>query len=160
LSAYQQSIFGDEDASESSIDDIAPDAPLAARMRPRSFDEMVGQQHVLGPDTMLRKAMARGERLNLIVYGPPGTGKTTLAEIVTRETRSHIIRLNAVASNVAELREVLKEARNRHLRGKRSLLFIDEIHRFNKSQQDLLLPDVERGTVTLIGATTHNPENS
>jgi len=157
LSAYQQSIFGDEDASESSIDDIAPDAPLAARMRPRSFDEMVGQQHVLGPDTMLRKAMARGERLNLIVYGPPGTGKTTLAEIVTRETRSHIIRLNAVASNVAELREVLKEARNRHLRGKRSLLFIDEIHRFNKSQQDLLLPDVERGTVTLIGATTHNP---
>lgn len=157
MSAYQQSIFGEDDAGEESIDAVAADAPLAARMRPRTFDEMVGQQHVLGPDTMLRKALSRGERLNLIVYGPPGTGKTTLAEIVTRDTHSHIIRLNAVASNVAELREVLKEARNRHLRGKRSLLFIDEIHRFNKSQQDLLLPDVERGTVTLIGATTHNP---
>jgi putative ATPase len=130
--------------------------PLAARMRPESLDEIVGQPHLIHPDSLVRRMLQRGRVPNLIIYGPPGTGKTTLARVIANQTGSACYRINAVTSNVAEMREVLQRARMRRSSGQ-ALLFIDEIHRFNKSQQDLLLPDVEEGVVTLIGATTHNP---
>ena len=147
----QQDIFGTEV--------IADDAtrPLAARMRPLTLDEIVGQPHLMDERSMLRRMLDKGRIPNLIIYGPPGTGKTTLANVVTRMTGFKCFKLNAVSSNVAELRDVLQRARVRRQNGQNSLLFIDEIHRFNKSQQDLLLPDVEEGNVILIGATTHNP---
>ncbi|MEQ9824592.1 MAG: replication-associated recombination protein A [Puniceicoccaceae bacterium] len=151
MSAEQQSMF---DAPPPESD---PQRPLAARMRPSTLEEIVGQPHLVAPDSMLRKMLAKGRSPNLIIYGPPGTGKTTLATVISNVTGSKCFRLNAVASNVAELREVLQRCRVRKQNGQSSLLFIDEIHRFNKSQQDLLLPDVEEGNVTLIGATTHNP---
>lgn len=129
--------------------------PLAARMRPRSISEIVGQDHLTRPGSLLPRLIATDRFGSLIFYGPPGCGKTSFAEAIARETRSRFIRINAVMSNVAELREILATAR-RHPEA-RTLLFIDELHRFNKSQQDLLLPDVENGSVRLIGATTHNP---
>jgi putative ATPase len=129
--------------------------PLAARMRPRSLAEMVGQEHILRPDGLLLRLVASNRFGSLIFYGPPGSGKTSLAEAIACETKSRFVRVNAVMSNVAELREILAVARRRPEAG--TILFIDELHRFNKSQQDLLLPDVEEGSVRLIGATTHNP---
>jgi putative ATPase len=133
-------------------------APLAARMRPRSLDEYVGQTHVLGPGQLLRRAIEADRIQSLIFYGPPGTGKTSLAQLVARHTRNKFERLSGVESNVADMRRVLAGAVNRLANtGQPTILFIDEIHRFNKSQQDVLLPDVEAGTVRLIGATTHNP---
>jgi putative ATPase len=129
--------------------------PLAARMRPRSLAEMVGQEHILRPDGLLLRLVASNRFGSLIFYGPPGSGKTSLAEAIACETKSRFVRVNAVMSNVAELRDVLAAARRRPEAG--TILFIDELHRFNKSQQDLLLPDVEEGSVRLIGATTHNP---
>jgi putative ATPase len=133
-------------------------APLAARMRPRQLDEVVGQSHLLGPGQLLRRAIEADRIQSLIFYGPPGTGKTTLAQIIAAQTRNRFERLSGVESNVADMRRVLSAAANRLANtGQPTLLFVDEIHRFNKSQQDVLLPDVEAGTVRLIGATTHNP---
>jgi putative ATPase len=129
--------------------------PLAARMRPRRLAEVVGQDQLLRADGLLPRLVAQNRFGSLIFYGPPGTGKTSIAEAIAQETKSRFVRVNAVMSNVAELREVLAAARRRPEAG--TILFIDELHRFNKAQQDLLLPDVEEGNVRLIGATTHNP---
>ena len=132
--------------------------PLAARMRPRTLAEYVGQGHILAPGELLRRAIEADRIQSLIFFGPPGTGKTSLAQIIANQTRSRFERLSGVESNVADMRRVLATAANRLANsGATTLLFIDEIHRFNKSQQDTLLPDVENGTVRLIGATTHNP---
>ena len=133
-------------------------APLAARMRPCSLDEYSGQQHILKPGMLLRRAIESDRIQSLIFYGPPGTGKTSLAQIIANYTECKFVRLSGVESNVAEMRTVLSGAANRlENTGRPTLLFIDEIHRFNKSQQDVLLPDVEGGTIRLVGATTHNP---
>lgn len=132
--------------------------PLAARMRPRNLSEFVGQTHILAPGQLLRRAIEADRIQSLIFYGPPGTGKTSLAQIIASQTRSKFERLSGVESNVADMRRVLSAAGNRlENKGQSTILFIDEIHRFNKSQQDVLLPDVEAGVVRLIGATTHNP---
>jgi len=132
--------------------------PLASRMRPRSLDEFVGQQHFLGEGKLLRRLIQANRLTALLFYGPPGTGKTTLAHLLASETRCRFRQLNAVTSGVKDLRALLDNARDVLLaEGIRTLLFIDEIHRFNKSQQDALLPDVEEGTVILVGATTSNP---
>jgi putative ATPase len=132
--------------------------PLAARMRPVTLDEFVGQRHFLGEGKLLRRLLAADRLGSVIFYGPPGTGKTTLARLLALESRSHFQQISAVASGVKELREILAAAADRlSAEGKRTLLFVDEIHRFNKAQQDVLLPDVEEGTVILAGATTENP---
>jgi putative ATPase len=132
--------------------------PLAARMRPESLDEFVGQQHFLGEGKLLRRLLAADRLGSVIFYGPPGTGKTTLAHLLAQASGSRFEQLSAVTSGVKDLREVLEAARDRlSADGRKTLLFIDEIHRFNKSQQDVLLPDVEEGVVTLVGATTQNP---
>ena len=133
-------------------------APLAARMRPQSLAEYAGQQHILGPGQLLRRAIEADRIESLLFYGPPGTGKTSLAQIIARQTRCKFERLSGVESNVADMRRVLAGAHHRlENTGARTILFIDEIHRFNKPQQDVLLPDVESGVIRLIGATTHNP---
>lgn len=132
-----------------------PKRPLAVRMRPRSLDGIVGQDHVVGTDCLLPRLIEADNFGSLLFYGPPGCGKTSLAEVIAVQTESKFVRVNAVLSNVAELRDILKLAR--YEKSRQTILFIDEIHRFNKSQQDLLLPDVEAGTIRLIGATTHNP---
>ena len=129
--------------------------PLAARMRPRVLEEIAGQEHLTKKDGLLVRLIKSNRFGSLIFYGPPGCGKTSFAEVIAAETKSRFVRINAVMSNVAELRQILTTAR--HRKDGPTLLFIDEIHRFNKSQQDLLLPDVEAGYVRLIGATTHNP---
>jgi len=133
-------------------------APLADRMRPRTLDEFVGQDHILGEGKLLRRAIEADRVRSLIFYGPPGTGKTTLARIIANTTEAHFTSLNAVLSGVKDIREAVQKAKNR-LRGQqqRTILFIDEVHRFNTAQQDALLPHVENGTVVLIGATTENP---
>ncbi|MCW1883449.1 replication-associated recombination protein A [Luteolibacter flavescens] len=132
--------------------------PLASRMRPRTLDEIAGQKHILGEGKLLRRAIEADRFASLIFYGPPGTGKTTLASVIARSTGSRFEALNGVESNVAEIRAKIDQARTwRDLRGETTILFIDEIHRFNKAQQDVLLPHIERGTVRFIGATTHNP---
>ena len=132
--------------------------PLAARMRPRHLDEFAGQSHILGQGQLLRRAIEADRIQSLIFYGPPGTGKTSLAQIIARQTKSKFERLSGVESNVADMRRVLAAAANRlENTGASTILFIDEIHRFNKAQQDVLLPDVESGVIKLIGATTHNP---
>ncbi|HZZ65299.1 MAG TPA: replication-associated recombination protein A [Candidatus Baltobacteraceae bacterium] len=132
--------------------------PLAARMRPRTLDEFVGQEHIVGPGHALRRAIENDSVPSMILWGPPGSGKTTLAEIIARMTGAHFTALSAVSAGVADLRRVIAEATHRKSLGlPRSVLFIDEIHRFNKAQQDAVLPFVENGTVTLIGATTENP---
>lgn len=137
---------------------VASDAPLAARMRPRTLDEVAGQKHILAEGNLLRRAIEADRFSSLIFYGPPGTGKTTLATVIARSTDSRFEMLNGVESNVAEIREKISQAQKwRQLRDQTTILFIDEIHRFNKAQQDVLLPHVERGTVRFIGATTHNP---
>jgi len=134
------------------------DEPLAARMRPRSLDEIAGQRHLLAEGKLLRRAIEADRFTSLIFYGPPGTGKTSLAAVVAHSTGSRFEALNGVESNVAQIRDKVEQARQwRRLRDQSTILFIDEIHRFNKAQQDVLLPHVERGTVRFIGATTHNP---
>jgi putative ATPase len=132
--------------------------PLAARMRPRTLDEFVGQRHFLGEGKLLRRLLAADRLGSVIFYGPPGTGKTTLARLLAGATKSRFCQVSAVTSGVKELREILTEARDRlSAAGQRTLLFVDEIHRFNKAQQDVLLPDVEDGVAILVGATTENP---
>ena len=133
-------------------------APLAARMRPRNLAEYAGQSHIIAPGMLLRRAIEADRIQSLLFYGPPGTGKTSLAQVIAAQTRARFDRLNGVESTVADMRRVLASANNRLLNtGQPTILFIDEIHRFNKAQQDVLLPDVESGVVKLIGATTHNP---
>jgi len=136
----------------------AREAPLAARMRPRTLDEFVGQEHVLGPGRLLRRAIQADQLSSLILYGPSGTGKTTLAMVIANTTRSRFVTLNAVLAGVKDVREVTAEAQElRALYGQRTILFVDEVHRWNKAQQDALLPWVENGTIIMIGATTENP---
>jgi len=136
----------------------APQMPLAARMRPRTLDEYFGQQHILGPGKLLRRAVEADRFTALIFYGPPGVGKTSLAELISQKTDSRFINLSGVESNVAEIRHAAETALQ-FLRTRKQMttLFVDEIHRFNKAQQDVLLPHIERGTMRFIGATTHNP---
>jgi len=132
--------------------------PLAARMRPVSIDEIFGQDHILGAGKLLRRAIGADRLSSIILYGPPGCGKTSLAEVIAKTTKRRFVRTSGVLSNVAELRALIKDARFRMKQdGTETILFVDEIHRFNKSQQDVLLPHVEDGGITLIGATTHNP---
>jgi len=133
-------------------------SPLSARMRPRSLEEYVGQRHILGDDKLLSRAIKADKISSLILYGPPGVGKTTLAHLISQRTRSRFERLNAVSSNVEDLRKVIASAQNRRSGLKeKTILFIDEIHRFNKAQQDVLMPDVEEGNIILVGATVFNP---
>jgi putative ATPase len=133
-------------------------APLATRMRPRSLEEFVGQEHILGPGKLLRRAIEADRLPSVIFYGPPGTGKTTLARVIAEMTHAKFVRISGVESNVAEMRRVLASATNRlRTSGQKTILFVDEIHHFNKAQQDILLPDVEAGNLRLIGATTYNP---
>src|SRR3954462_2618379 len=133
-------------------------APLAVRMRPRTLDEFAGQSHILGPGKLLRRMIEADRLTSVIFYGPPGTGKTTLAHLIAARTNCHFVEMNAAAVGVKEVREVLGEAKIRlGDTGQRTVLFLDEIHRFNKAQQDILLGDVELGLIILVGATTENP---
>src|SRR5512145_411362 len=133
-------------------------APLAVRMRPRTIEEFIGQEHIIGPGRLLRRAIEADQLTSIILWGPPGTGKTTLANIIAHHTKRHFAKLNAVTSGVKELRELIAAAQERAgMYSQRTVLFIDEIHRWNKAQQDGLLPFVEDGTVVLIGSTTENP---
>src|SRR5438067_4875085 len=132
--------------------------PLAARMRPRTLDEFIGQEHFLGPGKLLRRLLAADRLSSVIFHGPPGCGKTSLAHVIAHQTRCLFRPLNAVAAGIKDVRELLQEARAElEDTGRRTILFVDELHRFNRSQQDVLLPDVEEGRVILIGATTQNP---
>jgi putative ATPase len=144
--------------SDAAAEQLSTVAPLALRLRPRTLDEFVGQEQVLGEGSALRLAIAEDRVGSMILYGPPGSGKTTLARIVAQTTGAHFEELSAVSATVKDVREVLAAARERlGANGRRTILFLDEIHRFNKAQQDALLPAVEEGLVTLIGATTENP---
>lgn len=149
---------GSKITSESAAVGRQYDVPLATRMRPRSLDEIVGQEHILGPGKTLRKAIEADRVPSLILWGPPGSGKTTLARVIANSTHAHFAPVSAVSAGVADLRKIVKEGSERYKENEqRTILFIDEIHRFSKSQQDAILPYVEDGTVTLIGATTENP---
>jgi putative ATPase len=148
-------LFGDDEDVEVERSDSAP---LATRIRPRSLDELVGQEHILAPGKLLRRAIEADRLPSVIFSGPPGSGKTTLARIIAEMTHAKFIRISGVESNVAEMRRVIAAAANRlRTSGRKTILFVDEIHHFNKAQQDILLPDVEAGTLRLIGATTYNP---
>ncbi len=137
---------------------VEQEAPLAARMRPRTLDEFIGQEHIVGPGRLLRRAIQADQLSSVIFYGPPGTGKTTLARVIANTTRAHFIAINAVLAGVKDIRDAIEAAQQqRGLYGRKTILFVDEVHRFNKAQQDALLPWVENGTVILIGATTENP---
>ena len=145
-------------AEEDNEERVSASAPLAARMRPRTLDEFVGQEHILAPGKLLRRAIEADRLPSVILSGPPGTGKTTLAHVIAEMTHGKFERLSGVESNVAEMRKVVAAAANRlRTSGKKTILFVDEIHHFNKAQQDILLPDVESGNLRLIGATTYNP---
>ncbi len=148
-----EDLFGDAEDEK-----VGKDSPLAARMRPQTISEVAGQRHILGAGKLLRRAIEADRISSILLFGPPGTGKTSLAHVIAESTSSRFERLNAVESNVADIRRVAGAAANRTRNGgARTILFVDEIHRFNKSQQDILLPDVESGLIRLIGATTHNP---
>ncbi len=153
-----ENLFSKQDSPAPAPHAAASAVPLATRMRPRTLEEFVGQRHILAPGKLLWRAIQADRISSIILYGPPGTGKTSLAEVIANATHSKFERLSGVESNVADLRRVIATAANRLANtGQKTILFIDEIHRFNKAQQDVLLPDVENGTVRLIGATTHNP---
>ena len=154
----EDDLFGEITANQGSDEaGFSADAPLAARMRPRSLEEYVGQGHILGEGKLLRRAIEADRLSSVIFYGPPGTGKTSLAKVIARRTKSRFLELSGVEGGVSDIRKAISAAAIEARRGGRTLLFIDEIHRFNKAQQDALLPDVEKGTVRLIGATTQNP---
>jgi putative ATPase len=145
-------------AETENLERVSAAAPLATRMRPRTLEEFVGQEHILASGKLLRRAIEADRLPSLIISGPPGSGKTTLAHVVAEMTHSEFIRLSGVESNVAEMRKVVGAAANRlRTAGRKTIVFIDEIHHFNKAQQDILLPDVESGNLRLIGATTYNP---
>ncbi len=144
--------------TDQSPDQISKTSPLSHRMRPQTLDDYVGQTHILGPGKLLTRAIEADRITSLILYGPPGVGKTTLAHCVSQRTQSMFESVNAVSSNVEEIRKILAAAQNRRLTtGRKTILFVDEIHRFNKAQQDILMPDVESGNIVLIGATVMNP---
>ena len=152
--SHVQDLF--EEAQE--IETASAAAPLATRMRPRSLEEFVGQEHILGPGKLLRRAIEADRLPSVIFYGPPASGKTTLALIIAEMTHAKFVRISGVESNVAEMRRVLAAATNRlRTSEQKTILFVDEIHHFNKAQQDILLPDVEAGNLRLVGATTYNP---
>lgn len=154
----QSSLFGDDERAAGQAAPGTPHSePLAARMRPRTLDEIVGQDHLLASGRALRRSIEADRIASMIFWGPPGSGKTTLAEVIARTTRRQFIALSAVTAGVADLRRVVEDAGRLLRTGRQTIVFLDEIHRFNKSQQDSLLPHVERGTITLIGATTENP---
>src|SRR6266480_3435620 len=160
----QSSLFGSDEGApvtqkaHAAGESVTPGEPLAARMRPRTLDEIVGQEHILGPGRVLRRSIEADTITSMILWGPPGSGKTSLAEVIALQTHIHFVRLSAVSAGVADLRKVVEDAKRlRQFSGQRTILFIDEIHRFNKAQQDAVLPHVERGVVSLIGATTENP---
>ena len=137
---------------------LKKEAPLAARLRPTSLDEFVGQEHIIGKDKLLYRAILADKLSSIILYGPPGTGKTTLAKIIANTTKSDFKQINATTAGIKDIKETVDTAKtNLGMTGKKTILFVDEIHRFNKSQQDALLPHVEEGVVILIGATTENP---
>lgn len=140
------------------ISPTIPKGPLADRMRPQNLDELVGQEHILGKDSPLRRAILEDKIQSIILWGPPGSGKTTLAHVIAKTANAHFIPFSAVTSGIKEIKEVMAEAtKQRNFYGRKTILFVDEIHRFNKAQQDAFLPHVEKGNVTLIGATTENP---
>src|SRR5579884_515267 len=134
-----------------------PTRPLAERMRPETLEEFVGQQHILGPGKPLRVQIERDQLTSVILWGPPGVGKTTLARIIARMTKSEFLPFSAVLSGIKEIKAVMVDAERLRKLGRRTILFVDEIHRFNRAQQDAFLPYVERGDIILIGATTENP---
>ena len=143
--------------SNLSLDFAADFQPLAARMRPQTLDQYIGQAHLLAPGKPLRRAVEAGHLHSMILWGPPGTGKTTLAEVIARYANADVERVSAVTSGIKEIREAIERARQNRERARRTILFVDEVHRFNKSQQDAFLPHIEDGTITFIGATTENP---
>ncbi len=151
-------LFTPHGRSEETASPPEADMPLAARMRPESLAEVAGQKHLLGEGKLLRRAIETDRFSSLIFYGPPGVGKTTLAYVIARQTSAYFVMLNGVESNVSEIRDKIAQARSRQaLHGQKTILFVDELHRFNKAQQDVLLPHLEKGTVRFIGATTENP---
>ena len=144
--------------TQAALQVLRDQAPLAARLRPRTLDDIVGQSHLLGADGPLRRLIESDRLSSIILWGPPGTGKTTIAEVIATVTSREFVRLSAVTSGVKDVREVIDAARDRlGQNGRRTIVFVDEIHRFNATQQDSLLPAVEAGLITLIGATTENP---
>src|SRR5208337_3794190 len=150
-------LFNQEEKSSEKSGPSAATAPLAYRMAPATLDEYVGQDHIIGEGKLLRRAIEADRITSLILYGPPGTGKTALARVIANRTQAHFEWLNAAVAGIDDLRKIIQSAKARRSNGLRTVLFLDEIHRFNKLQQDVLLPDVEEGVITLIAATVENP---
>src|SRR3954452_22195750 len=150
-------LFADEELPSRPTDALSGNAPLADRLRPHSLDDIVGQEHLTGPDGAIGRMVAAGRLSSMILWGPPGTGKTSIARLLANAVGLRFVAISAVFSGVADLKKIFADARQMAKAGQHTLLFVDEVHRFNRSQQDGFLPYVEDGTVTLIGATTENP---